>query len=789
MNTKKFARKGPKGTGRSHTMTAVLMALMMVFLGGVTAHLDTVDTVSTNEQTTTGVTDHREATGSERRNARKANVTQRKKNTHRRSRAGLQGKRGKRDALYLSAAEAGKLRDLRAKSNKFSAHLRAKHAKRLSIPTPEAQAEKLARMVGGGASLKKWVEAVKSEIDFTLSVPYQIDYIFHSGIQYGSLKDKKVDIRVEDLMRAVASVYARNLEIKERKWGQWSQGLLGKDQTAIQNQFVAQTAASGWETYKKKQAERVTKVVNRLKNALTAEIEAGGEVVTYDKTEKTFSLTFDGQAGNEDEEQLETFNERCQLPQVQLHLSELYQAHSAILEPSAKIKKQAENLKEYHKANPEDAKEMLDLIETSLTLATATRTEKIKGLLKEVRRLYKLDSLKKDDWVTQTKNKVMKEFQEKYTPQAWTATCGDISWHFHSGFKMYFASPMRVKPVTERKGKSITWNVPIDDDGYTTVLKANGGYLYTVENPMERVKRSHPGQGEPKVEMRFPQGKEYLHQFETQKRKKNGKIEPSGKTAPFDYVGTVTHVHVTPSHFTGLIGYMGPSNGAYVSMGDEKEGKFTVYGDEYSYSRLNLPKVRASAVDMLFKIDSALNRKGDYVGKKLRGWWQEATTKDDVPDPLFGQKRDQKLPQTKPRKKAGVNKQNGNSRKSGNPLDIKDIEVGFDPKAGPAQAASKSEMGFAQSPRGPEELNQSIIPLTKPARPTREKKGPTVPASRRKSSSTESATINAELQPFTKDLDYEAKTVAELKELLKAAGLKVSGKKADLIERLTANGQ
>ena len=33
-------------------------------------------------------------------------------------------------------------------------------------------------------------------------------------------------------------------------------------------------------------------------------------------------------------------------------------------------------------------------------------------------------------------------------------------------------------------------------------------------------------------------------------------------------------------------------------------------------------------------------------------------------------------------------------------------------------------------------------------------------------------------------MDYEGKTVAELKELLRAAELPVSGKKAELIERL-----
>ena len=38
-------------------------------------------------------------------------------------------------------------------------------------------------------------------------------------------------------------------------------------------------------------------------------------------------------------------------------------------------------------------------------------------------------------------------------------------------------------------------------------------------------------------------------------------------------------------------------------------------------------------------------------------------------------------------------------------------------------------------------------------------------------------------------MDYESKTVSELKELLKARGLKVGGKKAELVERLVEDDQ
>jgi isochorismate hydrolase len=47
----------------------------------------------------------------------------------------------------------------------------------------------------------------------------------------------------------------------------------------------------------------------------------------------------------------------------------------------------------------------------------------------------------------------------------------------------------------------------------------------------------------------------------------------------------------------------------------------------------------------------------------------------------------------------------------------------------------------------------------------------------------EEATPAVEESP-SEDVDYSSMTVAELKELLKAAGKPVSGKKAELIERL-----
>ena len=44
--------------------------------------------------------------------------------------------------------------------------------------------------------------------------------------------------------------------------------------------------------------------------------------------------------------------------------------------------------------------------------------------------------------------------------------------------------------------------------------------------------------------------------------------------------------------------------------------------------------------------------------------------------------------------------------------------------------------------------------------------------------------VAPEAEPFTEEVDYSSKTVSELKELLKAAGKPVSGKKDDLIARL-----
>lgn len=790
MYQKTIALKGPTGTGRSHTMTAVLMALMMVFLGGVTASLGTVDNVSTNEKITIGVTDYSSSDGSERRESRRNQERNHKKNNKKKAprpthKVGS-GDRGKFISQDSSDGtdERTLLRKLRFKANGLASHLRKKHADRLSIPTPETQAEKLARMVKGGAPLKKWVEAVKSEIDFALSVPYQIDYIFHSGLQYGAMKGWKSDIKVKDLMHAVHSVYPDNLTITERAWKQWSNGMIGRDQTEIQNQFVAQTQLSGWQTVQKEYGERVTTVVRRLKEALTTAIEAKGEVVDYDKKNKIWGLPFDGQPGNEDPEHLTEFEERLELPEVQLHLSILSKAHADYLKAVADIKDVSDNLGEMHKDNQNMAKKMLNLIRTGVESAKATRADAVNSLLSEVERLYKFDVPKKDKWVTQSKNQVMKEFREKYTPRAWTATCGEISWHFHSGFTVYFAKPIRVKPVTtSESGKNIAWNVPIDKNGYATVLQAYGGFLYTVENPMERVMRSKPGKAEPRIDIRIPQGKTYLHPFESKNKK-----ETTMKDL-FDNNGTVKHRHVCPSHFTGLVGYMGPSNGAFVIAKDEKHGKTPVFGDDYSYSRMNDRKIRKVSVESLFTIDKSLNNKNNPIGIKLRGWWMQSTSKKDVPQ--VSQKRDQRLPKVRPKKKAGINKQNPNNTKAMSLDDVvKDIDVGYHPTMGPVRA-SGSHTGWIPTAREEPLPNQGAVPynsVEEPDRPKQPKKGAPVPALRRPSSSTP-ATINADLQPFTKPVDYEAKTVAELKELLRAANLKVGGKKAELIERLTANGQ
>ncbi len=43
----------------------------------------------------------------------------------------------------------------------------------------------------------------------------------------------------------------------------------------------------------------------------------------------------------------------------------------------------------------------------------------------------------------------MEEFRDEYTPMAWKASMGEIVWNFHSGFNLYYAGPIKVKPMTE----------------------------------------------------------------------------------------------------------------------------------------------------------------------------------------------------------------------------------------------------------------------------------------------------------------------------------------------------
>jgi len=220
-----------------------------------------------------------------------------------------------------------------------------------------------------------------------------------------------------------------------------------------------------------------------------------------------------------------------------------------------------------------------------------------------------------------------------------------------------------------------------------------------------------------------------------------------------------------------------------VTRGKEKDGKFTVFGDDYSYSRLNERKIPAGSVDSIFAIDYALKGKNSFVGMKLRGWWMQSTSKDDVPDPNFGKKKDQQLPKVRPQQKRGANKQNPNNKRRGGNIN----EVWDDEEEGsvPTDLLKHHSRRTKPSPYQGVEISSTTEP-----REPKEKKGATVPASRRKRSTDNTpATIDRDLQPFTGAIDYEAKTVAELKELLRAANLKVSGKKEELIARLKANTQ
>ena len=61
---------------------------------------------------------------------------------------------------------------------------------------------------------------------------------------------------------------------------------------------------------------------------------------------------------------------------------------------------------------------------------------------------------------------------------------------------------------------------------------------------------------------------------------------------------------------------------------------------------------------------------------------------------------------------------------------------------------------------------------------------PAEPAPAEEAPAEEAPTEEAPAEAASDDADYASMTVAELKELLKAAGKPVSGKKADLIARL-----
>ena len=85
-----------------------------------------------------------------------------------------------------------------------------------------------------------------------------------------------------------------------------------------------------------------------------------------------------------------------------------------------------------------------------------------------------------------------------------------------------------------------------------------------------------------------------------------------------------------------------------------------------------------------------------------------------------------------------------------------------------------------------EEESPSILDAAEAMEPESEKDDPEVESLEAVESS-EQETSEAQSEDTTEestDQDYQSMTVAELKELLKAAGKPVSGKKADLIARL-----
>jgi len=797
---------------KTRTMIAVLMAVLMSVLGA-SGHLEDIHSVSTQEQMTVNAVDHSTSTGYERRASRKANKTYNKKVKKHVRKTGLAKKRNDRAAKFISHKDSVTLADLRKRSNGLASSLRKKHANRLGIPAPEEQLESLARMAKNG-QLKNWVIKVNAEIAHALSVPYRVDYLFQCFVEYGA-KSRTLrnapNISVKDAMDSVRSTETfAHLEVEELPFAKWQGTLLGKEQTKIQNQFVAQAEDTSWKQHHAKEMSLLKARVEDVEDEFRTAFAANHAGVKYDSKKREYRLikrykrTDSEFYGDSDPHQFwpqwpDKVVEWQAQPEMQLHLSVIYTSTADLLDVQAKAQAKAEQFKKANdKALVED---LMNLMKEKSANARKKRDEALSSIVKLVTEYFTIELTTKDEWMKEHKKEVMKEFRDEYTPRAWKASMGEIVWNFHSGFNLYYARPIKVKPMTEdSNGKTITWNIPIDDEGFATVLDTNG-YLYTVDDPTVRVKRSKPNKATTTINLHLDKGKEYLHQFKPTKGKK-------ARKAYFAHVEQSGHNRVCPSHFSGLLGFMGPSNGAFVSLGkNSKQGKHFVRGDSYSYSRMITKKIPKADVPAYLKIDRGLSSEKSHIGIKLRGWWMQATSNTDVPV-VKKKAGERKLPNARPRSKRGINKQNPTDKKRVNPLDevvapqgneTLDSFIPFDHR--PSNKKMMVEEMVRTVVLGTDEhvektlrhldVANSVEHKERP--PTVERKGKTTIKPVRKARNdveqlkNTPATIDEELQPtqYTRE-DLGKLTVAELKEMLRARNLTMSGKKPDLVERLLA---
>ena len=802
MQTKKITR----------TMIAVLMAVLMSVLGA-SGHLDNIHTVSTQEQMTVNAVDHSTATGPERRATRKGNETYKKKVKKHERNKGLARKRyARKKAEFISHKDSETLAKLRQKSNGLASSLRKKNAKRLGIPAPEEQLESLARMAKNG-QLKNWVIKVNAEIAHALSVPYRVDYLFQCFVEYGA-KSRTLrnapNISVKDAMDSVRSTDTfAHLEVEKLPFAKWQGTLLGKEQTKIQNQFVAQAEDTSWKQHHAEEMSLLKARVEDVEDEFHTAFATNHSGVTYDSKERVYRLikrynrTDSEFYGDSDSHQFwpqwpDKVVEWQEQPEMQLHLSVIHASTADLLDVQAKAQAKAEQFKK--STDKSLVEDLMNLMKEKSANARKKREEAVSSIVKLVTEYFTIELTTKDEWMKKYKKTVMQEFRDEYTPRAWKASMGEIVWNFHSGFNLYYARPIKVKPMTEDpNGKTITWNIPIDDEGFATVLDTNG-YLYTVDDPTVRVKRSKPNKATTTINLHLDKGKEYLHQFKPTKGKK-------ARKAYFAHVEQSGHNRVCPSHFSGLLGFMGPSNGAFVNLGkNSKHGKHFVRGDSYSYSRMITKKIPTADVPAYLKIDRGLSSEKSHIGIKLRGWWMQATSKTDVPV-VKKKAGERKLSKARPRSKRGINKQNPTDKTRVNPLDEVVAPQGnetlgsyipFDHR--PSKEETTVEEVVRTVVLGTDEyvedtlrhldVTNSVEHKERP--PTVERKGKTIKPVRKARNDVEQlkntpATIDEELQPTQHTEESLGKlTVPELKELLKAADLKVSGKKADLIERLLA---